>query len=62
MAIEVDKMMYSKDCDDELMFQYLYHLAYILSVKGRYFTSMTHYDNFAIEVATRVYLRIKNKK
>ena len=62
MAIAIDEMIYSDHCDDELVYQYLYHLSYMLAVKNRYFNSAKMYDDFAIYTATSVFLRLKNKK
>lgn len=62
MAIAIDNMAYSDDCDDELLFEYLYHLSMMLAVKARYFNSAKYYDDFAIFLATSAYFRIKNPK
>ena len=62
MAIEVDKMAYSENCNDELLYEYIYHLGYMLAVKNRYFTSGKLYDEFAIFLANSCFMRLKNKK
>lgn len=62
MAIAIDEMAYSDHCDDQLMFEYLYHLSYMLAKKEGYFNSSAYYDDFAAYLATDVFLRIKNKK
>lgn len=62
MAIAIDRMAYSEDCDDELLYQYLYLLSYMLAVKSRYFNSASLYDDFAVFVANSAFLRLKNKK
>ena len=37
MAIKIDDMAYSDSCDDELLFEYLYHLSFMLAYKAKYF-------------------------
>lgn len=62
MAIAIDKMAYSEDCDDELLFEYLYHLSMMLAAKACYFKSAKHYDDFAIFMASSAYFRLRNPK
>lgn len=62
MAIAIDKMAYSDDCNNELLFEYLYHLSMMLAVKACYFKSAKHYDDFAIFMASSAYFRLKNPK
>ena len=62
MAIAIDNMAYSDNCDDELLFEYLYHLSMMLAVKARYFKSAKYYDDFAIFLATSGYFRLRNPK
>ena len=62
MAIAIDKMAYSDDCDDELLFEYLYHLSLMLAAKACYFKSAKHYDDFAIFMASSAYFRLRNPK
>ena len=62
MAIAIDDMAYSDDCDDELLFEYLYHLSMMLAVKARYFKTAKHYDDFAIFMASSAFFRLKNPK
>ena len=62
MAIYVDNHVYEDDCDDEMIFQYLYHLANMLAHKNRWFKNVDYYDGYAIHTATRVFLRLKNPK
>lgn len=62
MAIAIDEMAYSEDCNEELLFEYLYHLSMMLAVKACYFKSAKHYDDFAIFMASSAYFRLKNPK
>lgn len=59
MAIFIDNNI--RNFDDksaqEKCFEYMWHLFYILAVKGRFFTSNRDYDEYAIYGATRMYLR-----
>lgn len=62
MAIYVDKTCYEQDRDENLIFQYLYHLFYILAVKKCYFKTSEDYDNYALYGAEEVYRRLTNPK
>lgn len=62
MAIAIDDMAYSDDCNDELLFEYLYHLSMMLAAKACYFKSAKHYDDFAIFMASSAYFRLRNPK
>lgn len=61
MAMYIDeKIKQDKISEDEssLIYEYLYHLIYMLSVKNRYFTKESYYDEFALMLATDVFHRI----
>lgn len=62
MAIYIDSHAYTEDCDDTLIYVYLYHLSYMLALKEHYFHKKHYYDDFAIFNANRLYFRIKNTK
>lgn len=62
MAIKIDDMAYSDSCDDELLFEYLYHLSFMLAYKAKYFKYANQYDEFALYLASNAFLRLKNKK
>ncbi len=61
MAIYIDNHIYNKECDDTLIYIYLYHLSYMLALKNKYFKKISYYDDFAIFNANRIYFRLKNK-
>lgn len=61
MCIYIDDHIYTEDYDEDLVFQYLYHLAFMLSKKYTYFNRIDDYDNFAIFAATRIFLRLTMK-
>ena len=48
MAIWIDENGHKPDCDQQMLFEYLYHLCYILSYKWKYFNTQKDYDEFAI--------------
>ena len=62
MAIYIDHHIYSGDFDPELVYQYLYFLSYMLAKKKRYFDSEKTYDDFAIWLATKMYVRLTDSK
>lgn len=57
--------MYSENLtseEDNLIFEYLYHLSKMLAFKSKFFNKNQYYEDFAIYLATDVYFRIKNPK
>ena len=62
MCIYFDAHIYDDPLvrSDELLYQYLYHIIYMLSCKAKYFegpNSWKKYDEFALYAATKIYLR-----
>lgn len=62
MAMWVDENAYLESCNDELLYEYIYHIADMLARKAEYFHYASEYDEFALYVASRVYFRLKNPK
>lgn len=62
MCIWIDEHAYSDDCDDEKLFEYLYHIMNMLAYKRRFFEKSAYYDDYAIYAATRIFMRLKNKR
>ena len=62
MAIYIDTHVYSEDCDDNLVYEYIYHLINMLAHRASYFDREAIYDEFAIVSATHIYFRLKNPK
>lgn len=62
MAIYVDNHIREKDRDVEKIIDYLTMLAYMLSVKRRFFNSEDDYDNFSRYIAACVYMRMTSPK
>lgn len=61
MCIYFDANIYKADRNDYILYQYLYHIAYMLASKGRYFKNFDDYDTFALYAATKIYMRIPQK-
>lgn len=64
MAIFIDNhpLFNIKEIDEKLenkIFEYLYHLGYMLSVKKCFFTKSSDYDNFSLQLATTLFFRLK---
>lgn len=62
MCIYIDDNVYTEDCDMTLVYEYLYHITYMLARHAKLFKQNHYYDDFAIFVANRVYFRLTNKK
>ena len=61
MCIYIDTHIY-ETYDESLVFEYLYHILYMLAKKGRLFKSNDDYDKFALFGASRLFLRLTNPK
>ena len=60
MAQFIDKHAYDENKTplmEQTLFEYMYHLFYMLACKKRYFVQIEDYDNFAKYGATRLYMR-----
>lgn len=62
MCIYIDENIYKDDYDENLVYQYLYHIMYMLAKQSSLFTKHQYYDGFALFAATRIYLRFTNRK
>lgn len=62
MCIYIDDVIYSDNFDENKVFEYLYHLCLMLATKAKFFTRNCYYDGFAIFAASRVYMRLTNRK
>ena len=58
MAIYFDKHIKDENRNDSILYEYLYHLIYMLACKARYFHKFEDYDQFALYAATKVYMRV----
>lgn len=65
MAIYIDQHAYDENQSEEkdnLIFEYLYHLIEMLAYKAKFFTKNQYYNDFALYVASSVFMRLKNPK
>lgn len=62
MCIYIDENVYKESFDESLVYQYIYHIVYMLAKKAQIFEKHHYYDDFAIYGANRVYFRLTNKK
>ena len=62
MCIYIDKHIYTDDCDDTKVYQYLYHLTMMLAYKAHYFDTYQKYEDFGLFAARYYYLRLKSPK
>ena len=62
MAIYIDQHIRDDDCNEELCFEYMWHLFYILAVRGKFFLSARDYDEYAFYGATQLFLRYKKER
>ena len=61
MCIYIDTHIYD-DYDENLVFEYLYHIVKMLATKGGYFSNYKEYDDFAIYGASSLFLRLTTQK
>lgn len=63
MCIWIDEHAYLEGTSyDDKLFEYLYHVSRMLAYKKKLFEKASYYDDFAIFMATKLFLRLKNKK
>lgn len=62
MAIFFDKHIKKPQRDDNILYEYLYHLVYMLASKARYFHDFEDYDQFALYAASKIYMRAINEE
>lgn len=63
MCIYIDENVYKEEgFDEQLVYEYIYHIAYMLAKNGQLFKQHKYYDDFAIYAANRVFFRLTNKK
>ena len=61
MAIYIDENIYSENADIQLIYEYMYHIIYMLAKQYRYFKHHQDYDKFAIFMSSQLYIRYHNK-
>lgn len=62
MCIYIDENVYKEKFNEQLIYEYIYHIVYMLAKQSQFFKKNHYYDDFAIYGATRVYLRLTNVK
>lgn len=62
MCIYIDEHVYNETFDEKVIYQYLYNLFYALSMKKKYFNRSEDYEKYSIYGATKIYLRLTNKR
>lgn len=62
MSLYFDLNIYKEPRNDTLLYQYLYHIIYMLACRKKFFVSWDDYDKFAIYMATKIYLRYISPK
>lgn len=65
MAMFIDEHAYDENASDEqnnLIFEYIFHIVEMLAYKSKFFSRYQYYEDFALYVASSVYLRLKNPK
>ena len=58
MAKYFDDHIADEEKDEYLLYCCVYHLVYMLACRKKYFTNLEEYDNYAIFVANKVYMRV----
>ena len=61
MAKYIDDHVREEDCDEERIFEYMYQLFYVLSVKAKMFKTGADYDNYALYGATQLFVRYRKE-
>lgn len=61
MAKYFDDNIRREDRNDNLLYEYVYHIVYMLACKARFFPKFEEYDSFALYAASRIYIRVLKK-
>lgn len=62
MAKYIDDNVYTENCDENIIYEYLYQLANMLAHKNSFFTKKDDYDYFSIYAANHLWFRLNNPK
>lgn len=62
MAIWIDNHYHEESCDDVKLYEYLYHLLQMIAYQHGYFKSADQYDDYALQGASKLFLRLKDKR
>jgi hypothetical protein len=61
MAMFFDKHIKKPKRDDNLLYEYVYHIVYMLANKSKYFHDYQDYDEFSLYAANKIYMRAINE-
>lgn len=62
MCIYIDDHIYTDDYDETLVYQYLYHIIRMITIKRNYFTCNSTIDDFSIFAASNYYMRLTDPR
>ena len=64
MAVYIDNFIYKpkSERDDAKIYEYLYHITYMLACKAKMFQKGSDYDEFSLYAASKVYGRLINER
>lgn len=62
MCIYIDEHSHTEDCDSSKIYEYLFHIISMLTIKRNYFDSSSDIDDFSLYAASRYYMRIYDEK
>lgn len=62
MAMWIDENYSEDSCDDVKLYEYLYHLLYMIAHQHNYFKTLDQYDDYALQGASKLFLRLKDKR
>lgn len=62
MCIYIDNNVYKEQYDETKIYEYLYSIVYLLSVKHKLFTEWSDYEPFSLYAAGKLYLRLTDKR
>ena len=62
MCIYIDDHIYTDDYSEELVYQYLYHIISMLTLKRNYFNTKQQREEFSLFAASHYYMRLTDKR
>ena len=62
MCIYIDENVYRDDCDQALIYEYLYHIVRMLAVKRCYFKTVRDTEDFSLFAASQYFLRLTDER
>ena len=62
MCMYIDENVYKEDCDQALIYEYLYHIIKMIAIKRDYFDRAFLYDEFSLFAASTYFMRLTDKR